>query len=148
MRQDATIQYAGIEASDRAVVATDDRGRRVVVAREQVRSLRFRRASAARHPLVLALLGFALIGLGLIPFRLFLVGFNGGLHPKELLLGVWLIVGIAAVADALRRRWMLVVETAEGVTGIPFGPAADVSGLRAFARDLEEDLGYPVVPPP
>jgi hypothetical protein len=128
------------------VFENNGRGRNAVVASGNIKGLRLVYGFRARHPLLLALLGVALTGIGLASSVYLLAWLaRGGMLWRKPLYGVpWLLFGPPAVYEACQRGYVLEVETASGLQRLEFSRTANHWELETFLDTVERAFGYSV----
>ncbi len=117
-----------------------------MIPRNAIQSLRVYRGFRARHPLLLAAFGIAVLGAGLIP-ALHLVRWltRGGEFWNLEALALGLIpVGGWALFQAPQRGYLLVVDATDGRHRFEFEPTVEAAALEVFCSEVEQELGLPV----
>jgi hypothetical protein len=118
----------------------------VGVARSRIDKIRLRYGSVASHPIVLALLGLIMVGLGLVPLgHAALWVLRGGVYyAAEAFMLVWLPLGVGALFSVFRRGYVLDVQTSAGLRIFAFRRGTNRQEVEQFVRDAEHMFGYPI----
>jgi len=121
-----------------------ERGRAVVVVPcSSITQIVAAYGSQSPHPILLAILGIALLLIGLLPIPFFLNWFGSGgtIHTSE----VWIIpisvIGLSLLPGAFRRGYYLHVRSTVGSKRLAFNRAAGPAGLEPFLATVEAALG-------
>lgn len=113
----------------------------------EVRRVRIAHGWTAERPLVQAMIGVAMIAVGVffvIRFVLW-VAAGGNIVDLEILMVGWLVGGPLVLAGALRRGVVLIVETGRDTRRLIVGRGATREDARRLAADLRRDHGLAVV---
>jgi hypothetical protein len=115
----------------------------------RVEHLRLRYGFRARHPLLLGLFGLVLVGLGIVPIlRALAWAAEGGTYIlNEVFMVVWLLLGVGALYQALRRGFVLEVKTTTGCQSFEFTKGVSAQELGAFLDHVEQTFGYAIERP-
>lgn len=117
--------------------------------RKRIEHLRLRYGFQVRNPLLLALFGLVLVGVGVIPLvhaAVWLI--RGGIFlGLEMLLLVPLVLGLMALYQAFRRGYVLEVETTVGLRSFEFSKGVNPSEVETFLAQAESAFGYSIERP-
>ncbi len=139
-----TQEYCGVRISTLGITSVKNNRPLRFVPKIYVQKLRVTKGFLSENPLLLALLGFVLVGLSLQPllqviFQVFTPG-----QPVVPSLGMlFLPAGVWFLLDGLRQGEYLEVHLDTGRQKFPFYQPPDPDRLRAFFHQAE-DLGYVV----
>jgi hypothetical protein len=144
MSEPERIEYLGVVAGHQYLAERGAPQRRIP--RAEIESIDVRRGSPVQHPMLLFLFGLVAVAAGLYPIRrLVQWWWNGGmLWDREVLLLIFLPLGIHSLWEAVQRVPILLVRTTRGVKRVAFRGKVRPEELRQFLRRLETDFGYPV----
>jgi hypothetical protein len=137
------IEYAGVVASPDGLA---EKGSRLRVPRAEIQSVEFLHGSSAQHPLWMFVFGVILVALGLYPLRrTYAWWFQGaGIMDVELLMVGFLVLGVYALWEAVKRVPLLLVRTTRGSRRLVFQKAVTREAVEDFLRRLESEFDYTV----
>jgi hypothetical protein len=142
----AVISCAGIGFSAEGLFEAGPACPRAAVPRDSIERIRLRYGFRARHPFALGIFGIVLMGVGAAPIP-HLVGWllhGGRASHLEFLALVLIIVGAGAVYEALRRGYLLEIETTSGPQRLEFDRSAGAGDIEGFICRVEQAFGYSV----
>jgi hypothetical protein len=137
------IQFGGVQVS--AVGACEIYENQMIrfIPASEIVGIDLVHRAGADHPMIVATLGFILLGLSMVPIIMLFDTLNGG-HDFFIrwiyMLG--LVFPAAWILDlGLRKRWVLLVQTRKGVRKLIF-KSKDVEELDRFIVDARTRFGY------
>jgi hypothetical protein len=146
VNHDDEYRYAGIRFTPEKVAEVDGERTVAAVPRADIRAAKVQYGFRARHPLILAALGLALLGVG--GFEMVVIArwfFQGGtLHRLQVWLAVLVVLGGSALWQAFQRGFILVIDSKGGQRRLEFDNSATQSGIAAFLHEVEDSLGYEI----
>lgn len=137
------IEYAGVVASPDGLA---EKGSRLRVPRAEIQSVAFLHGSSAQHPIWMFFFGVILIALGLYSLRRAYAWWfqGGGVWDIELLMVGFLVLGVYALWEAVRRVPLLLVRTSRGTRRLVFQGTVTREQIHEFLQQLEREFGYAV----
>jgi hypothetical protein len=141
------IRYGGICFLPDCVAELDGEKPVYVVPREHIQAIRLRYGFRARHPLLLAAFGLALMVLGAWFTPVLYVWFTRGgtLHTSAVWLSLLLFGGAWVVYQACRRCFLLLIDCTNGKHRLEFQGGVDAVQLEAFLSEAESRFGFVIV---
>ena len=138
------ITYANICFTPDEVLELDRPRPVVVVPRPHIRAIRLRYGFRARHPLLLAALGLAIVVVGLYQVPVIAGWFlHGGiLHEAQVGLVVMTVFGGWTIWQSCRRGYLLTIDANSRQQTLEFGNSATRAELEGFLLKVESCFGY------
>jgi hypothetical protein len=146
-REEASIEYGGIQISDTLMAELDGHRTLVAVKRSNIERATLHRGWQSQRPFILLLFGVGLLVIAVFPIRVVLHWLleGGNLHVVWPFAAVFiLVVALWVMYDSLRRGFSLVLEGPKGQQKLCFGRRAVRWEIEAFLDQAEQRFGYQV----
>ena len=146
MNPQQPIGYAGICFTPDRVLELDGQRTVAAVPRADIWTVRLCYGVRAKHPLLLAVLGFTVLGVGLYQVPLVAEWFlhGGVLHEVQVGLLVNIFLGGWILWQACSRGYLLVIDTRGGRQTLEFASVAMRPELERFLVAVESCFAYTI----
>ena len=144
------IDFAGIRFGPDDVVEMDGQQVLLRVAKPEIQRIALRQGFYSAHPIVQAVVGIVLTGIGVLPAMHLVVWLASGgtFHAIEAFIVAFVFLGPWLVYDAAKRGPHLDVRTAAGHKRLILDKTVDPETLERFLTTVEGRFGYQVERPP